>query len=384
MMKVVMEERRDWDFIREPEKVEYLLKNKIPDTTLFMKGVSPTAEFNRGEATSEGFGFYCSPDLDLSVGDKVTLYTTLKRQLEIDFEVTKVVEPGTLIMSPREARIGKSNRSSPRIPNKNELVSAANFLISKNEIIIDNTRPQISNKVIFNEFERRLSGEFPGLKIYDYADRDRPQATKYLNRSEKAVLVEDCAKPDSYTSRGEDFEDYKDLLTDDNKFEATQRQYVEDHINSVMAMPLLYETPMKKVPIAFMYCEARGEHRFGLESHARWREMAAEIIQRIADSNTLTVKDRQKVVNISEGGVALEIDNPELMKYLPNQSIITFDLVFKLQAPMRFQGKVVHISQNSNSLIAGVDLEGSAHSTSKTDSRDRLKSLINMAVNQSE
>ncbi len=98
----------------------------------------------------------------------------------------------------------------------------------------------------------------------------------------------------------------------------------------------------------------------------------------------MNVKDKQRVLNISEGGVGLAFDNPDLMKYLPHQSQITFDLVFRLQAPMRFRGKVVHIMNMGDHFVTGVDLEGSAHSDARKSNTERLQSLIRMAAQESK
>lgn len=378
-MKVVREKARDWDVVRNPEQLRTLLEDKLATTVFHLKRTLPPAEFNPGGPVEDGFVYYYAEQVELS--DQLTLYTTLKRQLEVDFEVVRSPEPGAIVLRPSLGRIGKVNRAYPRV-DKVEGVTAANFQVSKSEVATDITRPQVANQVIFNEFERRLHREFPGLRIYDYADRNRPPETRHLNKLTRAILVEDTDNPESYESRGDEFVDYRKILEEEGNFDKVRRSYKEDHVKSVLVKPLVIETGDRSVPIAFMHCVSRGDTVLDLAAHRRWQELSGEIIARIGDANLLTVPDRQAVINVSEGGVALQVTNADLRKYIPLQRQITFDLIFRLQAPLRFQGKIVHIEDFGDYLRVGVDLEGSAHTDSRTDVKVRLKNLIQTAMSR--
>jgi len=376
-MKILMELKRDWEFVRERDKMLYLINEKIKNRSYAMKGTEPPAEFTPAGAEEKGIVFYHPVGLELK--DTVTLFITLNRHVELDFKVEEVREPDTAVLSPLEIRISKSVRTSTRMENPEGLVHAANFQVSKSAIEVDNTRPQVTNKVIFGEYEYDLARQFPGLKIYDFAEKERPPETFYLNKIQDSILVEDTSNPASYKSPGAGFVDYEDMLKSDGKLESTIRRYQNSGSNSVLTMPILYEGMSGAVvPIAFIHCEGRGDFRLTKDIHDKWRAIEKEIIKRIVDANTLTVKDRQRVINISEGGVALEITNENLKKYIPQRSYVTFDLIFKMQAPLRFQAKLCHIEDQEGKLKMGVDLQGTGHSDYKKSSRDRLKSLIHL------
>src|SRR5690606_1346491 len=151
------------------------------------KGTSPPAEFNPGGPSDQGIVFYYPDNEDL--GETVTLFLSLNRQLEIDFNVVHKPEPGTAMLAPKSGRLAKYARAYPRLVNRGKLASGAHFQVSKNEVIIDNRRPQVANKVIFGEFERQLGHEYPGLKIFDFADRERPSITTFLNKSTRSILI---------------------------------------------------------------------------------------------------------------------------------------------------------------------------------------------------
>jgi hypothetical protein len=372
---------RDWDFIREKEKLYYLLLEKLKTVRFYLKDTDPPAEFYVGEKSDAGIIFHCPADVEPH--GRITLYSTLKRQVEIDLGVVDRPEPGSLVLEPAEGRISKVDRLFPRFNNDAQAIHAANFQVSKSEVAVDNTRSHVANKVIFVEFEKRLGAEFPGLKIYEYATRERPQETKYLNKREEAILVENVGDLDSYRSSGEGILDYLDLLEseDESLPEKARKAYLARQLRSVLVQPVLYEmADGARMPIAFFYVESKqGQAPLTVESVERLRDVSDDIIHRIEDASLVSVKEKQSVINISEGGVALEINHPDLVKYVPQRRDVTFDLVFRMQAPLRFRGKVCHIHQvNPQSIVVGVNLEGTGHSDFRTGTRDRLRSLIRM------
>ncbi|MBX7058122.1 MAG: DUF1577 domain-containing protein [Leptospirales bacterium] len=380
-LDVLLEKDREWDFVKEKDRILFVLRERLQAARFYLKHTDPPAEFYRGEASGEGFIFHCSPELELD--GRITLYTTQKRQIEIDFEVGAKPEPGAVELTPVEARIGKIERSYPRALISNGAIHAANFQISKSEITVDPTRPQVANKVVYAEFERQLGQHIPGIKIYEFAQKDRPDETLLLNKKTEGIFIAETGDTESWRGRAPGCLDYFALLEDEEKglADRKRRQYTDRSIQSLLALPILYEMPDgRQQPIAFFYCETRrGLAALTPAAVSRLQDANKDIIDRIEDANLITVKDKQTVVNISEGGVALELTNAELLKYLPHRRTVTFDLVFRMQAPLRFRGAVCHIHRSTpQSMVVGVNLEGSGHSDFRKGVRERLKSLVSM------
>ena len=174
--------------------------------------------------------------------------------------------------------------------------------------------------------------------------------------------------------------DFRELLEDEEEglAERKRREYEDRQIQSLLVMPILYEThDGRQIPIAFFYVESPRGETIGLDELNQLKEQCEEIVHRIEDASLITVKERQNVINVSDGGVALELDHPDLVKYVPYRKSITFDLIFRMQAPLRFRGTVRHIHKSGpTSIIVGLNLEGSGHSDFRTGTRDRLSSLI--------
>ncbi|MBE7438297.1 MAG: DUF1577 domain-containing protein [Spirochaetales bacterium] len=371
-----MKNEREWEYIREPDKVAYLLKEKITTKTFYMKGTSPPAEFYPGAVQGLLHEYYTPPDIELGAG--VTLYATLKRQIEIDFEVEDRPEAGRVLLRPQQARISKVIRGAPRFSKKDSLL-ASNFLVSKDRIEINQTLPQVAHRVIYAAFEKELGREFPGLRIFDFASKDRPDYTRLLNRSGLGIFVSDVTEAAAYTPGREDLFDYGAELRSENRLDSVMRKYKEEHIKSLLVLPIVYAPDeQRKIVLGFMVLESRDRNLTVIDLD-RLKSSQGEIIQRILDSNTVTIKSKQEVLNFSAGGVAILITDPELKKYLPNRPTVVFDLVFRMQAPIRFHGKIRHIQTTpQGDVVVGLELEGSGHSDSRQDVIQRYRSLVSL------
>jgi len=381
-MAIILEKDRDWERITEQDKILYLLNDKLSQSGLFKKGSEPPIEFIPVGPEEDGSFQFAIPE-NSELNEKVTLYSTLKRQLELDFDFVKLQNPTSVLLRPLEARISKNGRSFPRYVLKNGVVLATNFQVGKNEKNIDHTRSQVGFQIIYKDYEKKLAHEYPGIRIVEFSAKDRPRLTELLNKKDGLILVPDLSRDEAFVPPGEEFLDVRESL-DEDELSRLKRELLEQKINSVAVLPMRMETVMGIKPIAFLYYEARGEKRIDSAVFDQLEEASEDILQRIRDASTVTVSAKQRVLNVSEGGIALEITDPELIKHLPTLSWITFDLVFKLQAPMRFHGKICHISQQKDLYQVGVDLEGSALSVGKTNPRTRLKSLIKFVSDQTE
>lgn len=335
-MLVLADRKREWDFVRETGVINKLIFEKLKAKSLFLKHSDPPAEFYVTGENEQGIEFSFAPDLEFS--DKITLYLTVKRQIEFDFEVLEITEPGTGIFKPLVARIGKAVRATPRITVGDDRVVITNFQVSKNEISPNNTKLQITNKVIFTDYEKRHASQFPGVKIRSAADKDIPAAVKAYGNQPAGVV-----------------QDAKDLF---------------------FVVPIIYEGLDQPVVLAYIYFPVSGPGEVDEEKKARLLQESEQIIDRIIAANTITIKEKQKVLDISEGGVAVLVDNEELIKYLPQQKWLTFDVIFKMQAPIRLKGEIRHMEQYPDGVRTGISFAGLGHSDFRKGNEKRLKALI--------
>ncbi|MCB1172155.1 MAG: DUF1577 domain-containing protein [Leptospiraceae bacterium] len=371
---------REWQFVREPDKVSLLLREKVRNAKFYLKGTEPAAEVYRGaDLTGTNFEFQYSPDIHIE--DQITLYATLNRQLEIDFQVLQKPDEGRLVARPLVARISKYSREVRRILITNNEVSAGHFQASKSELALDNTRPQVANKVIYTEFERQLAKSIPGLQIFDFANRERPEETHLLDRSTESIFVADLSQLEQYKSHGEGFADFEELLEEEEILSRKRKEYLDRQYGSLVIVPILYEMANgSRKPVAFFFVLTdKGQH-LDMQAVQQLQTASSQIVDRILDANMITVDDRQRIIDISPKGLLVELTQPELIKYVPNSRVLTFDLIFKMQAPLRFRGIVRHTRKTENALLVGMSIEGTGHLDGgrKSNALARLENLVQM------
>lgn len=376
-MTVLFEKTRDWQVLNDSVKILYVLKEKLKGRSLFMKNTDPPAEFYPGKTGENDIEFSYPPAQHLN--DIFTLYTTIGRQLEIDFKKETEVEKGSVVAVPIEARIGKAIRELVRLANRSGMVFATNFQVSKGEVKLDSTS-QISNRIIFTEMERTLSRDFLGAQVVDVSDTSKKlEELKYVPKNCTDVLfIRDVSRDDSYVSDKPGFVSIKKALELEGEFEKLKRGYMEKGIRSVLCVPLLYDVGEIPIAIAHIYYRSEGNTEIDEAIVDVMKQKAAEMVNRVAEANTIVVPERQTIENFHEKGAAINIDNEELQKYISPKNRLTFDLVFRKQAPIRLQGRVCHIKKLDKRMVVGVEFEGSAQTAGKTAAMDRLRSLVDI------
>ncbi|MBW7858725.1 MAG: hypothetical protein H3C43_10655 [Leptonema sp. (in: Bacteria)] len=333
--RLLKETPRSWQIMKDQAGLINLIEEKLGRRPLYLKGTIPPAEFTPAERSGEGFVFYYNPSIQLSPAN--TLYITLNRHLEIDFRLGEVLSPGKAVLIPEVARVGSIQRAFPRYSLKNGEVVATNFRIATNEISPNNTKLQITTQIIFPEFEKTHQIDYPGLQVLLSSDSRLP----------KELANQPIEKPTSMSISG--IESY------------IQPVFGQSAKGNVLLAILIFKIPL-----------------IGLtdEFKVKSEDLAEELLQKIIDANATLVKDRQKVLDISEGGLALQIDSDILKKNLPLRDWLTFDLIFKMYAPIRFYGNVRHIRKNNGDWFAGIDLSGQGHSDYRKGAKEVYRSLI--------
>lgn len=333
--KLLKETPRSWQLMKDREAILKLIEEKLNRRPLYLKGTHPAAEFTPGERRGDGLEFYCNPSIKLNT--QTTLYITLNRQLEIDFSLSELIGPGHVVLVPLQARVSSVQRAFPRITVNDGEVMASNFRISTNKITPNNTKLQITTQVIFPEFEKLHQAEFNGLRVTLAGDPQLPAEIAKL-QPEKGIEV---------------------TIQDRPHF--LQPVYVREDQKRILLALIFFPMPPSGMDPTVQ---------------SRVEELADELLQKVIDANASLVKEKQKVINISEGGVALQIDSEVLQKNLPLRDWLTFDLLFKMHAPIRFYGNIRHISKRNGAWIVGIDLSGQGHSDYRKSSKEVYRSLV--------
>jgi hypothetical protein len=338
----IKESKRLWDYVNDPKVITNLIIVKLNRHSLYLKNSIPPAEFTPTEEKEGGIEFYFNPSIKLS--DQIILYIDLKRHLEFHFQIIKQELPGRAILKPELVKVSKFQRRYERIPIKGDEVYANNFRVNKNKISTNNIQFQITSKIIFPQIEEKYQEKFAGIKILLSNAENLPEELKKQEINQPTIIKINIKYMFVYPI----------VVFQKNKF-----------------VPLIYILyPVSNLPSE----EMKTQILIDLE------KIADETYEKIIEANTILIKKKERVVNISEGGVALEITDEQLKSLIPYQENIIFDLIFKLVAPLRMYGEIRYVHKlkkdDKESLLVGIDFTGEGYTDFRKKNRELLKNLI--------
>lgn len=377
-MKVIHETQRDWIPLEDSKKIEYLVGQKLARTLFYLKHSDPPAEFQPAGKKGHNLLFHCSPHLEPT--DRITLYTTVNRQIELDFEVIDFSPQGEIQLRPVSARIGQSFRKGPRIPVDGD-VYARNFqIVKEDEIAVDRSR--IAYEIVFKEYLEKAAFYFPNAKLFGDADQDRPEESKIVERMAQTLFIVDTQKMEAYRSSGQGFLDYYSILSAGVHLQETLDSFKSRGVESFACIPIIYHMASgKNRVLATLVLEGKGENRVTSEVLEKMNQVVSGLADRLINVNAFHVDKKQTLINVSENGAAILCEDELLLKYLPTVRNVTFDLVFSKQSPIRLQAGVRHIRQKNGHMVVGFQFDGSGQQSGQIRSgMERLKSMIKTLI----
>lgn len=338
----IKETKRAWDVVSDPKVIKNLILLKLGKHPLYLKYTYPPAEFTPANEKNDGLEFYFNPSLELS--NKMILYLFMKKQLEFHFEFQELLSPGCAILRPTILHVSKVERKEPRFSVKGDEVVASNFRVSKNRITANNIQFQITSRIIFPQIEEAAKKTMGDIRILISNSEELPDVIKQ----------KEINQPEIIQTNSQHLFVFPIVTYAKNKF-----------------IPLAYILyPLQKLPNE----EEKSRIMIELE------RIANETFEKILEVNTTLIKTKQRILNISEGGLAIEITDPELIKLIPYQESITFDLIFKLVAPLRMQGEVKYIhkikKEGDPTLIMGIEFTGLGYTEFRKSNIEILRNLL--------
>lgn len=358
-LELIKETPRENNIIYEVEKIHYVIQEYIVNNNLYLKDTYPPVLLKL-KAISEDNMLTLLVQEESGLSDEFTLFLTLKKHMELVCQKIEDAGDGVIRAQIKELHIAGRARASRRVDVLSFNVFAHNFLISKNKIDLNPFSYSISNQVIFNDSERVLQKEHPFLKILDMDPQNSSVEKSILKKHKKGFLVTNLQEKPVCES-GDDLLDIKEVLKDD--FSGTIRSLVDRGVKSWMVRPILYTNVGGEVfPIGYFLMKST-DRPYTLEDYNNFAEEEKKIIERITDANTILIKEKEQVLNISGDGMLLMVKNNELKDLIQQRTNLTFDLLFRFQAGLRFYANVNHIFVNDDGdLLVGLAFTGVVYS----------------------
>lgn len=363
------ETARPLEWILSNERITSLVDKYLITKILLLKGHEPPPRLRLVARNPNGTVEIHSPT-ELDVGSSIVLFRILGRYIEM--HGTVLVKKEGEIYSVRLDKVGLAmkDRGDLRIPVEPTDVWITNIQTSK--YLIDTSTATIPTtvKVTFSEYERVLQKEFEIVKIDVFGVRGT--LLDEIRRSGKTLLVADTWNPGTYGPDDPFLFDYKKYLGPN-----LQKQifdYRSRKIRAEAIFPVIYVThDRSEIPIGYIQAQSKTA-TMNQQTLDRLRQISEEMIEKIRRSNTMYVKERETVMNLSMGGMRLSLKNRELAQHLLRQSGFTFDVLFRGQAPITVYGLLRSITKAADGqVICGVQIGGF---TDDTNGRSRYESNI--------
>lgn len=370
-----IKKERELQRVGDLVKIQNVLKNHLLDKPMYIKGVSPPPEirivtfsnFARNEVLVDIGNFNPEP------GEEMTFFRVLGRYIEVTCRyIRKDATSHYPIFVVTGLFIANKERQHLRIPIFNEEVHITNFRTSKQSIEATMFNIPTSVKVNFGLFEQKLKNSADIVKIDVYQKRN----TRFdeVRKTGKPLLVQNTQAPSSYTPPSSDYLDYAKYLGID--ITTKMSEYRNENIVSEVIYPLIYRVPESApVPLGYILMQSRNR-QFDTLTIQNLEKLSKELLEKIQDSNTVLIKEKQRIVNLSRGGLKVMVTHPELKEYLIRQSGFTADIVFKMQAPVTLYIAIRSAAKTAaGDLLLGLQIVGNS---SRENEMKRYQDNINL------
>lgn len=352
------DDSRDFSLINDEKTISYLIKEYLDNKEVFIKTdnkqkISADLEFLERKKTVK-LTFRYQPPLGL-VKDSISIFTIEKRYIEIKLKKEEFSSKSGEF-SFINAKIALKIRNVPRINVEFDNIYATNLRLSKYTIEPGITKAPICCQVAFDQLKTEIEKEFPNAKIGIMNDSIDNKAILASMLKREIIYVLNTSDESAFRGMGK-YLDYREILG--NRFEREQSLLLDKKISSFLVFPVIYtNTKDEDVSVGYIYLESKTG---GIPKNVipQLKKFADSIVEQIRDSNISIIKEKQKIINVSKGGIQLELSNPDTINILKAHGN---EVVFEVNAE-RFTfvlyGRIVHIFlDHEKSYVVGMKLIG--------------------------
>ena len=371
-MEIKYRKNREFEIFDDIEKIISILQSQFSNRKLYIK-FAPTKTVITVNEFLDDLTVILLTDPNFTLDDDIIIvYGLSDKYVEIDFQILENKDGGYLHCSIINARIAASGRKDLRFKLESDEVYATNFRVSKQTIDVSLLNIPTSIKVVLDQFHHTNSKMSDLVKVDVFSlDTSNPILDR-IRKTGKTLFIPDVSMKSLYASEGDDFIDLTNVYG--VKLDQIIMKYLKKGYKSIIIVPIIYLSENEEsIPFAYIQLISKTEN-FTLEKVLELKGHSFQLIDRLRDANTLMLSIHQSVVDISKGGAKLQITDVSLKKSIMKSKGFTFDLVFKLQAPITLYGevKVTYVDMDGK-LMVGVDFEGNS---SRKGEMKRFNSII--------
>lgn len=310
-------------------------------------------------------------------GSTFILSKLLARYLELHCTFVKQIAPNKIQLHVDKVLIAKKERLNPRFTiSEDGLVNVTNIVSSKTIIEANMFNIPTLVRVNFEDYRKRMmarSGEAGTMDIFKSGMERKFDVVK---STQKILFIKDATNAESYRSDEEGFINYEDEIEDHvDKIALASK---DKKIKSELILPILYTNELEEIiPIGYYWLQTK-DNAITKEDLDFYKKQISEMIERIKDANLMTTVEKFPVLDLSTTGLRLKIANSNLVETLPKQKGILLELVFKLQTPFRFFGKIAWAYKDAaGDLLVGVEFSGKRTYAEKVRFEENIEIIKN-------
>jgi hypothetical protein len=360
-VEIIERQKRNMDVFSEPDKKLHVLSKFLMGKDLKFKNQPERGRLLIQKVAPDGNKILVSADplTVLNPKENLVLYKILARYIHLECQVLQNRGNNEYILQVDKIGIANKDREAPRVPVPPGHVWVTNILTSKATIEANMFIIPTSVKVNFSDYESKLKNTVDFIKIATFGP-DLPEKFQVVKKTQKIYLIEDTQDPESYTSKPTP--DFIEFSTEvDMDYPKEMRSLKDQKIVSELIVPVIYvDLEENAIPIGYIHMQSKSK-KFDLAKAMEIKTLTFEMVDRIRNSNTLTITDRFNVIDVSAGGLKVKVNHPALNQTLPRMTGFNFDIFFRMQSPMSAYGLIRSITRDEDgSLILGIQLAGNS------------------------
>ncbi|TGK81655.1 DUF1577 domain-containing protein [Leptospira noumeaensis] len=338
-VKIHFDQERDYLPLEAVRTLPEFFKQMMIGNGLYLKGYDTLIRVKFKGERPDGAHIWELETIPELIETIFTIQATPQFHVEVDYELINQKD-NLLLGKIIDRRQTYTTRQDPRNEKVRGNAVASNFLVAKTNIDFSKLTG-VSSQVILSDIQRTVLKNYPQSKVVFLSGTIHSDEIDLMKEHKKPIFILDTETFESYPS--EDVFDPKKTFEDEFLLDDKIQEYKKKKISSYIYYPLFIQ--MKDMHF-FAYLSLETE-RTGIPSEVLdlFKEVERTFQERIMDSNTHILDIKQNVLNVSRGGVALEVNDMEIIKALKVKPTFTLDINFKLQAPIRMAIELRHLEE---------------------------------------
>jgi len=350
-MDFIERNKREADVIKNNKQVFHIINKYLLRKTLTLKEYPFKSQFFMENATEsdESILLKSSEPNEFAIGQALSLYIDLVKHIYLECTIVEILNSYETKLKVNWISIAKKSRIENRYPCNPNIAIVSKIISSKK--FIDSNIFQIPTlvKVSFDDTESKLSKENFDIVNINIFDPKLDQKFSVIKKTGKFLFIEDTNLESSYSKNTEDSLNFESDIDDEIKVEIME--YRKFKIVSELIVPILYEDDFQdSFPMGFIQIQSK-TRLLTNEDVARVQLATKQCVNRIKESNIHETKEKFPMINLSNNGARILIQDEFLASTIPKLKNFVLDILFKSQAPFTVNGKIIWTSKISEDEI---------------------------------